>query len=159
RSLRGGSRGARHLPGKTSGNESIDIPQAFAGSARADQPGVPAVARTRQRGTAQGGHAGIAALRSDPARSVAGLASPPIRYGCRRWRPASNAQSRAAVTGYSLMRSPKGASAFSIAEMIAPAAGTQPDSPTPLTPSGLRGEGNSANVTSMFGTSVALGMR
>ena len=57
------------------------------------------------------------------------------------------------------MRTPKGASAFSIAETIAPAPGTQPDSPTPLTPSGLSGEGNSANVTSIFGTSVALGMR
>src|SRR5262249_22482002 len=81
------------------------------------------------------------------------------RHGCRCWRPASRAESRAGVTGYSLIRTPKGASAFAIAETIAPAAGTQPDSPTPLTPSGLSREGNSANVTSISGTSVALGMR
>ena len=53
----------------------------------------------------------------------------------------SNANSRAGVTGYSSIRTPNGDSAFSIAEMIAPAAGTQPDLPTPLTPSGLSGEG------------------
>ena len=57
------------------------------------------------------------------------------------------------------MRTPNGASAFSTAEMIAAAAGTQPDSPTPLTPSGLSGEGNSASFTSILGTSVALGIR
>ena len=49
------------------------------------------------------------------------------------------------------MRTPNGASAFSIAEMIAPAAGTQPDSPTPFTPSGLSGEGYSASFTSIAG--------
>src|SRR5215211_788626 len=71
----------------------------------------------------------------------------------------SNANSRAGVTGYSPMRSPKGASAFSMAETIAPAAGTQPDSPTPLTPSGLSGEGNSASFSSILGTSIDPGSR
>jgi len=75
-----------------------------------------------------------------------------LRQGC------SNANSLAGVTGYSVIRTPKGTSAFSTAEMIAPAAGTQPDSPTPLTPSGLSGEGNSASLTSIRGSSVALGI-
>src|SRR3954453_21437175 len=69
----------------------------------------------------------------------------------------SSANSRAGVTGYSSMRTPNGASACSTAEMMAAAAGTQPASPTPLTPSGLSGEGNSTSVTSMRGTSVAPG--
>jgi hypothetical protein len=75
-----------------------------------------------------------------------------LRRGC------SNPNNLAGVIGYSPIRTPNGASAFSTAEMIAPAAGTQPDSPTPFTPSGLSGEGNSASFTSILGTSVALGM-
>src|SRR2546429_1747247 len=67
----------------------------------------------------------------------------------------NNSNNLAGVTGYSSIRTPNGDSAFSIAETIAPGAGTQPDSPTPLTPSGLSGEGNCANFTSTFGTSVA----
>src|SRR4051794_37283570 len=63
------------------------------------------------------------------------------------------------VTGISLIRTPNGASAFSTAEMIAPPAGTHPDSPTPFTPSGLSGEGNSRIWTSIFGTSIAPGSR
>ena len=47
----------------------------------------------------------------------------------------------------------------STAETMAPGAGTQPASPTPLTPSGLSGEGNSTSLTSTFGTSVAPGSR
>src|SRR2546421_8487886 len=68
----------------------------------------------------------------------------------------SNANSRAGVTGYSVMRTPNGESALSMAETMAAAAGTQPDSPTPFTPSGLSGEGNCTKLTSTFGTSVAL---
>ena len=67
--------------------------------------------------------------------------------------------SRAGVTGYSSIRTPNGESACSIAETMRRAAGTQPDSPTPLTPSGLSGDGYSANLTSMFGTSVAVASR
>jgi hypothetical protein len=40
---------------------------------------------------------------------------------------------------------PNGDSASSTAATIAPAAGTQPDSPTPLTPSGLSGDGNESD--------------
>src|SRR6516165_6979619 len=71
----------------------------------------------------------------------------------------NKANKRAGVTGYSSIRTRNGASAFSIAEMMAPVAGTQPDSPTPLTPSGLSEEGNSTNLISMLGTSVALANR
>ena len=64
--------------------------------------------------------------------------------------------SLAGVTGYPPMVMPNGDSASSIAATIAPAAGTQPDSPTPLTPSGLSGDGDSRKCSSIFGNSVAL---
>ena len=82
-----------------------------------------------------------------------------VTHAGRALAACSSANNRAGVTGYSVMRTPNGSSALSIAETIAPAAGTQPDSPTPLTPSGLSGEGNSANFTSIVGTSVAVGSK
>ncbi len=55
------------------------------------------------------------------------------------------------------MRTPNGASAFSTAEMIAPAAGTQPDLPTPHAERIERG-GEFGQFHSILGTSVAPGM-
>ena len=64
---------------------------------------------------------------------------------------------RAAVTGPSVMRTPNGAKASSIA--LASAAGGEmaPPSPTPFTPSGLRGDGCSRCTVSMNGSSSARG--
>ena len=61
------------------------------------------------------------------------------------------------VTGYSLIRTFQGESASSIADTIAAAAGTTPDSPTPFTPNGFNGEGDSTCAISMVGTSVTVG--
>src|ERR1700675_4112658 len=61
--------------------------------------------------------------------------------------------------GYSVIVTSKEESASSTAATIAPAAGTQPDSPTPLTPRGLSREGHSRKWTSIVGTSVAVGSR
>ena len=77
-----------------------------------------------------------------------------MRQGC------SNANSLAGVTGYSVIRTPNGASAFSTAEMIAPAAGTQPDFADALDAQRIERRGDTrANLTSILGTSVALGSR
>lgn len=55
--------------------------------------------------------------------------------------------------------SSSGRSASSIAEAITCATGIVPASPTPLMPSGLSGDGVSWCRISMFGISVAYGMR
>src|ERR1700751_2955271 len=47
------------------------------------------------------------------------------------------------VIGICAMRTPNGDSASSIADMIAAAAGMTPTSPTPFTPNGLCGDGDS----------------
>src|ERR1700719_3983316 len=83
----------------------------------------------------------------------------PRPYGIALFAFCSNTNSRAGVTGYSVMRTPNGESALSMAETMAAAAGTQPDSPTPFTPRGLSGEGHCTKLTSTFGTSVALASR
>ena len=61
--------------------------------------------------------------------------------------------------GVSRMRTPKGASALSIADITAAAAGMTPASPTPLTPRGLTVEGVSWWMISTFGTTGAVGRR
>ena len=66
---------------------------------------------------------------------------------------------RAGPIGVSVMWTPNPSSACSIALMIAAAAGITPHSPTPFTPSGLRGDGETWLISSIGGSSVALGSR
>src|SRR5262249_10186739 len=66
---------------------------------------------------------------------------------------------RCGVSGVCVMRTPNGASASSIAEITAAAAGIVPTSPAPLAPSGLSGDGVCLNSVSIAGTSTAPGSR
>src|SRR5580658_5864600 len=70
-----------------------------------------------------------------------------------------NATSSCGMIGACAMCTLNGESASSIAEINAATAGMTPSSPTPLTPSGLRGDGVSLYRVSIFGTSVAVGSR
>ena len=65
----------------------------------------------------------------------------------------------AGVIGVRVMRTLYGESASSIAETTAAAIGTTPHSPTPFTPSGLSGVGDSRWPSSTGGISVALTSR
>ena len=67
-----------------------------------------------------------------------------VREGCCQLRAFASPMSsirRGGLTGASRMRTSKGVSAFSTADITAAAAGMTPASPTPLTPSGLTVEG------------------
>ena len=64
-----------------------------------------------------------------------------------------------ALIGVSAIRMPNASRACSIALMIAAAAGITPHSPTPLTPSGLSGEGDTWLISSIRGSSVAPAIR
>src|SRR5207249_11687908 len=72
-------------------------------------------------------------------------------------RPASRARTRAGVTGVSVIRTSNGASASSIALAMAAGGEMAPPSPSPLAPSGLRGDGNSRWTVSIGGRSSAFG--
>src|SRR2546425_12099573 len=64
---------------------------------------------------------------------------------------------RAGVTGVSVMRTPNDASASSIALAMAAGGEMAPPSPSPLAPSGLRGDGNSRWTVSIGGGAAGLG--
>src|SRR2546428_7074634 len=64
---------------------------------------------------------------------------------------------RAGVTGVSVTRTPNDASASSMALAIAAGGEMAPPSPSPLAPSGLRGDGNSRWTVSIGGRSWAFG--
>src|SRR5439155_25817278 len=70
------------------------------------------------------------------------------------WSPATM---RPADTGVSLMRTPNGASAPSMAFAIAAGGEIAPPSPSPFTPSGFRSDGYSRCTGSIRGRSSALG--
>src|SRR5262249_30533197 len=73
--------------------------------------------------------------------------------------PPINSTSFCGVIGVCAMRTPNAASASSMAEIIAGAAGTVPPSPAPLAPSGLSGEGVCLKRVLIAGTSIGLGRR
>src|SRR5262249_35405620 len=66
-------------------------------------------------------------------------------------------KSRSGVTGSSLISTPSGASASAMALATAAGAPMVPPSPTPLKPPSVVGEGWSRWITSMGGTSPAVG--
>src|SRR5215472_14666594 len=61
------------------------------------------------------------------------------------------------LIGVALNSAPNGASASAMALAIAAGGATAPPSPTPLTPSGLSGEGECWWISAMSGTSQAVG--
>src|SRR5262249_50334365 len=63
------------------------------------------------------------------------------------------------LTGVALNSTPNGDSASQIALAIAAGGATAPPSPTPLTPSGLSGDGVCWCAIAMSGTSLAVGTR
>ena len=89
--------------------------------------------RARQSGGSFGSPLSKATLRRRSGRSKAYRVAP-----C-----AISSTSSCGVTGICAMRTSNGDSASSIAEITAAAAGMTPTSPTPLTPSGLCGDGDS----------------
>ena len=76
---------------------------------------------------------------------------------CRDRAAWSRATTRAADTGVSVTRTPKGASASSTAFAIAAGGEIAPPSPSPFTPRGLRGDGHSRCTVSISGRSSAFG--
>ena len=81
------------------------------------------------------------------------------RAGCRRGRPRWRATPARGVHGMSMCRTPRWLSASTTAFCTAGVLPTVADSPMPLAPSGLSGDGVSVCATSNVGNSAALGMR
>src|SRR5260221_3167185 len=80
-----------------------------------------------------------------------GSLSVPLRAAC------TSAQILSGLSGISMVLIPSGARASSTALTIAGGAPIQPDSPTPLAPSGLVGEGVSTMSVVKTGTCSAIG--
>jgi len=68
-----------------------------------------------------------------------------------------SARTRHGSAGVCVTRTPRGASASSMALAIAAGGEMAPPSPSPFMPSGLRGEGNSRWIVSIGGRSLAAG--
>src|SRR5262249_31285646 len=78
---------------------------------------------------------------------------------CRVRAPRISSRIRSGVSGISRTRTPNGPSASSTASATSAGTGIAPASPTPLTPSGFRGDGVSRWTTVMSGISAAVGIR
>src|SRR6185503_16830346 len=88
-----------------------------------------------------------------------GLHAEPPRLARRAAPSAISSSTRDGPRGARVTRTPNGASASSTALAIAAGGEMAPPSPMPLTPRGLRGDGNSRCTVSTSGTSIAVGTR